>query len=101
MTALPAPMPAPALRLPDNDGKPVDLAGYRGKVVLLGFGFTTCPEVCPTTLAVLAQARKRLGPQADQVLSSSSPWCRGFCGCFWPWWSSIRPAGCPLKWPKA
>lgn len=43
------------------------LANYRGKVVLLGFGFTNCPQVCPTTLAVLAQARKRLGPQADQL----------------------------------
>ena len=40
MTALPAPMPAPALRLPDSDGKPVDLAGYRGKVVLVNFWAT-------------------------------------------------------------
>ncbi len=43
------------------------LANYRGKVVLLVFGFTQCPEVCPTTLATLAQARKLLGAQADAV----------------------------------
>jgi len=35
--------------------------------VLLGFGFTSCPEVCPTTLATLAQARKRLGAQGEQL----------------------------------
>lgn len=43
------------------------LSTYRGKLVLLVFGFTHCPEVCPTTLATLAQARKTLGLQADSV----------------------------------
>ncbi|HEY0684660.1 MAG TPA: SCO family protein [Steroidobacter sp.] len=61
------PRAAPELSLDASTGGTLSLAGYRGKVVLLGFGFTSCPEVCPTTLAVLAQARKRLGPQADQV----------------------------------
>src|SRR5687767_2264465 len=61
------PTTAPAFSLPASSGGEQALANYRGKVVLLGFGFTTCPEVCPTTLAVLAQARKRLGAQADQV----------------------------------
>lgn len=61
------PSQAPGFSLPASVGGESSLANYRGKVVLLGFGFTTCPEVCPTTLAVLAQARKRLGAQADQV----------------------------------
>lgn len=61
------PTRAPGFSLPASTGSESSLANYRGKVVLLGFGFTTCPEVCPTTLAVLAQARKRLGAQADQV----------------------------------
>jgi protein SCO1/2 len=61
------PSTAPAFSLQASSGGEQALANYRGKVVLLGFGFTTCPEVCPTTLAVLAQARKRLGAQADHV----------------------------------
>lgn len=58
---------APALSLQASDGGRLSLAEYRGKVVLLGFGFTHCPKVCPTTLAVLASARKRLGEQGRQV----------------------------------
>jgi protein SCO1 len=61
------PSAAPGFSLQASTGGEQALANYRGKVVLLGFGFTTCPEVCPTTLGVLAQARKRLGAQADQV----------------------------------
>ena len=61
------PSTAPDFSLQASTGGEQALAKYRGKVVLLGFGFTSCPEVCPTTLAVLAQARKRLGAQADQL----------------------------------
>jgi protein SCO1/2 len=61
------PRAAPELSLEASNGGKLSLASYRGKVVLLGFGFTSCPEVCPTTLAVLAQARKRLGAQGKQV----------------------------------
>jgi len=43
------------------------LANFRGKLVLLVFGFTHCPEICPTTLATLAQARKQLGADAKDV----------------------------------
>lgn len=59
--------PAPEMPLQATTGGKLSLARYRGKVVLLGFGFTSCPEVCPTTLAVLAAARRRLGDQADQL----------------------------------
>jgi protein SCO1 len=61
------PAEAPGFSLLASTGGEFKLANYRGKLVLLGFGFTSCPEVCPTTLAVLAQARKRLGAQGDQV----------------------------------
>lgn len=61
------PRAAPELAIDASTGGKLALANYRGKVVLLGFGFTSCPEVCPTTLAVLAQARKRLGAQGEQL----------------------------------
>ena len=53
--------------LAGSDGSDVTLARYRGKVVLLTFGFTHCAAVCPTTLATLAQARAGLGKAADSV----------------------------------
>lgn len=58
---------APELSLQSSNGGALSLARYRGKVVLLGFGFSSCPKVCPTTLAVLAQAKKRLGEQGKHV----------------------------------
>ena len=51
----------------DHTGKPRTLADFRGKVVVLFFGYTHCPDVCPTTLAELAEALKRLGPDAAKV----------------------------------
>ena len=53
--------------LTDHNGKPRSLADFRGKVVALFFGYTHCPDVCPTTLADLAQAMKLLGPDAGRV----------------------------------
>ena len=58
---------APDFSLRGSDGSDVTLARYRGKVVLLAFGFTYCAAVCPTTLATLAQARSSLGKAADNV----------------------------------
>ena len=58
---------APAFELLGSDGRELSLARYRGKVVLMSFGFTNCAAVCPTTLATLAQARQALGPAADAV----------------------------------
>jgi protein SCO1/2 len=54
-------------RLTDHAGKPRALADFRGKVVVVFFGYTQCPDVCPTTLAELAEVMKRLGPDAERV----------------------------------
>jgi len=53
--------------LSDFNGKPRSLADFRGKVVVLFFGYTHCPVVCPTTLAELAQVMRMLGKDADRV----------------------------------
>jgi protein SCO1/2 len=50
-----------------SDGATVHGKDFRGKVVLLYFGYTHCPDVCPTTLALLSHAVKALGTSADQV----------------------------------
>jgi protein SCO1/2 len=56
-----------SLALVDHNGVPRTLADFRGKVVLVNFGYTQCPDVCPTTLADLASAVRKLGPEADRV----------------------------------
>lgn len=58
---------APDFSLPASDGSELNLERFRGKVVVLGFGFTSCPDVCPVTLAVLAQARRKLGELGDDL----------------------------------
>lgn len=55
------------LALTGHDGKPRTLADFRGKAVVLTFGFTHCPDICPTTLADVAAALKKLGPDAARV----------------------------------
>lgn len=56
-----------AFALTDHTGRAVTLADYRGKAVVMFFGYTQCPDVCPTTLATLAATMKALGPDADRV----------------------------------
>ena len=53
--------------LTDHNGQPRSLADFRGKVVVLFFGYTHCPDVCPTKLADLAQTLRILGPDAGRV----------------------------------
>jgi protein SCO1 len=53
--------------LVDHTGQPRKLSDFRGKVVALFFGYTHCPDVCPTTLAELAAAVKKLGAQGGKV----------------------------------
>jgi protein SCO1/2 len=52
---------APDFSIRGSDGGELKLSRYRGKVILLSFGYTSCTAVCPVTLAVLAQAHKKLG----------------------------------------
>jgi protein SCO1 len=60
------PKAAPDFTLTTQDGKDFRLSGERGHVVALWFGYTFCPDVCPTTLAELSQARARLGADAKR-----------------------------------
>jgi len=55
------------LSLPDQDGKLRTLADFKGKVVVVFFGYTQCPDVCPTTMAELAQVKRSLGPAGEKV----------------------------------
>lgn len=50
-----------------SDGKQVTAADYHGRIVMLYFGYTYCPDVCPTTLSNVAEILKRLGPDAQHV----------------------------------
>jgi protein SCO1/2 len=56
-----------SLALTDHTGRPRTLPDFRGKAVVLFFGFTHCPDVCPTTLADVSQALKQLGSDAQRV----------------------------------
>ncbi len=53
--------------LVDPDGKVRTLADFKGKVVLMFFGYTQCPDICPTTLTEMQQVMALLGPQSDKV----------------------------------
>jgi len=55
------------LALTGHDGKPRTLEDFRGKAVVLFFGYARCPDICPTTLADMAQTMKALGADADRV----------------------------------
>jgi protein SCO1 len=59
--------PAFNIELTDQNGQPFSLAAQKGKVVLLFFGFTSCPDICPIELANLASAKRQLGATADDL----------------------------------
>ncbi|GLS14701.1 MULTISPECIES: SCO family protein [Hydrogenophaga] len=54
-------------RLADHNGQMRTLADFRGKVVVIFFGYTQCPDVCPTSMAELAQAKQLLGADGDRL----------------------------------
>ena len=58
---------AQTLNLPDSEGRPRQLSDFKGKVVVVFFGFTQCPDVCPTTLSELAAVKQGLGPAGQDV----------------------------------
>ena len=56
-----------AFQVPDHRGVPRGIADFRGRVVVLAFGYTHCPDMCPTTLADLATVVRSLGPDGSRV----------------------------------
>lgn len=67
-TVLQSPSTAPSMsELVLADGSPVDLAAFEGDVILVYFGYTHCPDVCPATLVKAMNARDQLGGDADRV----------------------------------
>ena len=65
--AMQPPKPAADFTLTAHTGERVSLHDFRGKLLLLYFGYTFCPGICPTTLANVAQVLQRLGARANQV----------------------------------
>lgn len=66
-TALDPPQAAPDFTLTDEQGQPFALSAQQGKVVVLFFGFTSCPDICPAELSNLAAATRQLGDDAENV----------------------------------
>ncbi len=66
-SAITSPQAAPDFTLTDHNGQPFRLSTQKGKVVLIYFGFTSCPDACPTTLGNLARVRRDLGADAAHV----------------------------------
>ena len=67
VTAINPPIDVPNFTLADESGKDVSLNALNGKLTLLFFGYTNCPDFCPTTLENYKRLRAALGDQADQV----------------------------------
>jgi protein SCO1/2 len=66
-TVIEPPNPAPPITLTTADGTVFDLGAQRGSVVAIFFGFTNCPDVCPTELADMKAVRSKLGADADKL----------------------------------
>jgi protein SCO1/2 len=67
-TVMQAPTATPSMDgLLFSDGTPVEIDAFAGDLLLVYFGYTSCPDVCPTTLAQVSAARRRLGGDADRV----------------------------------
>lgn len=66
-TLIEPPTPLTDFTLPSSAGAPLGLADLRGKPTLIFFGFTHCPDICPTTLADFKQAKEALGPDGERV----------------------------------
>jgi protein SCO1/2 len=86
--------------LPDADGKVRTLADFKGKLVAVFFGYTQCPDACPTTLAELTEAKKLLGAQGDKLQvvfvtvdpeRDTAPILKAYMGNFDPTFVALRP----------
>jgi protein SCO1/2 len=72
-TAYPSPKAAPPLQLTDQDGQPFDLTSLKGTPVFVYFGYTHCPDVCPTTLADVRAAIQQAGVPAKLIMVTIDP----------------------------
>lgn len=88
-----------ALALTDQDGRTRTLADFKGKVIVVFFGYTQCPDVCPTTMAELAQVKKSLGKDGDRLQGifvtvdperDTAAVLKGYMGSFDPSFVALR-----------
>jgi len=99
-------MPTLAFEMTDDGGKPVTAQTYRGKTLLVFFGYTNCPDACPTTLAKLAQAlkdTKNQGADTRVLFVTVDPErdtlsrMHGYVHAFGPWFVGLRGTADELR----
>lgn len=87
------------LALTDANGQPFQLSSLKGKVVVVFFGYTQCPDVCPTTLTNLAETQRLLGPDGDKLVGvfvtvgpkrDTANLLKSYVGAFNPNWVGLR-----------
>jgi len=87
-------------QLPDQDGKSRSIKDFAGKIVVVFFGFTQCPDVCPTTMTELVEIRKALGKDGERVQAvfitvdpdrDSAEVLKAYLGNFDPSFVALRP----------
>ncbi|MFN2118184.1 MAG: SCO family protein, partial [Candidatus Promineifilaceae bacterium] len=66
-TFMPTPIPAPDFSLKNAAGETVHLSDYEGEIVLLYFGYTFCPDICPTTLSELSKVQRELDDAGENI----------------------------------
>ncbi|MEX8496018.1 SCO family protein [Sphaerotilus sp.] len=87
------------LALTDANGQPFLLSSLKGKVAVVFFGYTQCPDVCPTTLTNLAETQRLLGPEGDKLVGvfvtvdpkrDTATLLKSYVGAFNPNWVALR-----------
>lgn len=87
------------LALTDANGQPFMLSSLKGKVAVIFFGYTQCPDVCPTTLTNLAETQRLLGPDGDKLVGvfvtvdpkrDTANLLKSYVGAFNPNWVALR-----------
>ena len=88
-------------QLIDHNGQPRSIKDFKGKVVVVFFGFTQCPDVCPTSMAELAEVKKQLGKDGDRLQGlfvtvdpdrDTAPVLKAYMGNFDPSFLALRAA---------
>ena len=97
---------AQGLSLTDHTGRKRSLADFKGKIVVVFFGFTQCPDVCPTSMLTMAEVKRQLGEQGDklQVLlvtvdpeRDTLPLLKEYMANFDPTFLALRPEPSEVK----